>query len=148
MEASDVPVLLASTLTAPSGDEAFPLDRVRMQKAAFLMVQRGTDAWKGLYSYQPYDWGPYSRELTHDVEAHLAAGRLRVEQVQGARYGRYTTTNLGEAVANTVWEDLDPPQRTFIAQIRRYVTSRSFAQLLREVYAAYPAYATASRFNG
>ncbi len=147
MNASDLPVLLASNLTASPGSESFPLDRVRMQKAAFLLTQRGTEEWKGLYDYQPYDWGPYSRGLTHDVERHLAAGRLRVEQVPGARYGRYATTQTGEALAEQAWTTLDSKQQVFITQIRRYVTSRSFSKLLHEVYAAYPDYATASRFS-
>lgn len=90
-----------------------------MQKAVLLLVQRGTESWRDLYDYQPYDWGPYSRGLTHDVDQHLSAGRLRVEQVPGARYGRYTTTHAGEALVEQVWSTLDAKQQTFVTRIRR-----------------------------
>jgi len=36
----------------------------------------------------------------------------------------------------------------FIRSVRAYVTHKSFTQLLREVYAEYPEFATASQFSG
>lgn len=50
MRSMDLPLLLASD-EARSGDEPFPLDRIRMQKAVFLLTQRGSAAWATLYRY-------------------------------------------------------------------------------------------------
>jgi uncharacterized protein YwgA len=147
MDAIALPLMLASDLARTSG-EAFPFDRLRMQKAVFLLVQRGSDAWHELYDYMPYDWGPYSGKVTQDVESLRSRQLLTVQQVQGARYGRFATTPAGEALASSFWQQLKDPEREFIRRVRAYVTSRSFNGLLREVYAAYPEFATESRFRG
>ncbi len=147
MNRSDLPLLLASDLMG-SDDERYPLDRVRMQKAVFLAVQRGPEAWHDFYSYQPYDWGPYSRTLTSDLAALDDEGLLQTRtQRPAARYGRFATTAEGEKRGGLVLQELSPREAQFLRTIRSYVTSKSFESLLREVYAAYPAFATESRFR-
>jgi len=46
------------------------------------------------------------------------------------------------------WMSGLPPEMEFIRSVRAYVTHKSFTQLLREVYAEYPEFATASQFSG
>ena len=147
MNAGDLPLMLASGFTRV-GPEPYPLDRVRMQKAVFLITQRGTPRLRELYEYRPYNWGPYSDALAQDVRALEATGRMAVEAAPGSRYGRYVTTVVGEAHVIPVWNDLEPGERAFVANVRRYVTASSFNKLLREVYAEYPEFATASQFRG
>lgn len=139
--------MLASSL-AHQGPEPFPLDRVRMQKAVFLLVQRGSQEWHRLYDYAPYNWGPYSRALTVDVDDLAARHLMAIEGVQGYQYGRYVTTPAGDQAASASWVRLSTAEQHFLRQVRSYVTSRSFNDLLREVYAAYPEFATESRFTG
>lgn len=133
---------------AGSPGEHYPLDRIRMQKAIFLLVQRGSPDWAKLYDYQPYNWGPYSSQLASDIGKLQYEGLLEVEEAPGSRYGRYRTTSTGDAQARKVWADLSGPEQAFIKSVRAYVTQKSFTQLLREVYAAYPEFATQSRFSG
>lgn len=147
MRSSDLPLLLASAVAA-SDDESHPLDRVRMQKAVFLATMRGSDEWGNLYSYKPYDWGPYSRELAKDLDLLVLNKQLKAETFPGSRYSAYRTTSTGEERARTIWASLSANQRDFVRRLRRYVTGKSFNRLLREVYAAYPEYATESRFRG
>jgi uncharacterized protein len=142
---SDLALLTMSQLASAPG-EPFPLDRIRVQKAIFLLTQRGPPDWKPLYQYRPYNWGPYSSQLAADTESLIRAGYL--EDVPGARHGQYRATTLGEAYADQVWATLSAKEQHFIRSVRAYVTNRSFTQLLREVYAAYPDYATASQFSG
>jgi uncharacterized protein len=47
-----------------------------------------------------------------------------------------------------IWASMNPAETSFIRSVRSYVTSRSFTDLLREVYAEYPEFATASYFSG
>jgi hypothetical protein len=145
MRRQDLPLLLAGAVAPPGGD-LYPLDRIRMQKAVFLLVERGGPNLRNLYSYRPYNWGPYSDELAADLRSLQAAGRLSVDTTS-RRYGRYTLTPAGAAVAAQVSAELTPFERAFVADVRNYVTKSSFSKLLREVYAAYPDYATASQFN-
>ncbi len=147
MRGSDLTLLLASD-KARGTSERHPLDRIRMQKALFLLVQRGSEDWRTAYSYRPYDWGPYSSGLSADIQALERHRLLQIEDVPGRRYGRYSTTEDGERRAGELWESLSDKERKFVKRVREYVTARSFSDLLREVYSAYPNFATASKFTG
>ena len=147
MQRSDLALALASD-SAKAGDERFPLDKVRMQKAVFLIAMRGTPRLKSLYHFTAYNWGPYSGELMSDVESLVRSGDLTVQEVPGRQHGGYKTTHAGEAKGTAVWNSLAPNEQQFLRSIRDYVTNRSFNHLLREVYAEYPSFATRSRFKG
>jgi uncharacterized protein YwgA len=147
VERRDLALAVMSDL-AGNADEEYPLDRIRMQKAVFLLVQRGSPEWATLYRYVPYDWGPYSSQLAADIRTMENDGLLEVERGGASRYGRYRSTPKGAVAAAAIWEHLSQPEREFIRLVRAYVTQKSFTQLLREVYAAYPDFATASRFTG
>jgi uncharacterized protein YwgA len=133
---------------ASSAGEAYPFDRIRIQKAIFLLTQRGSPVWRELYRYKPYNWGPYSSQLASDMDSMVSQGLVEVEEVSGSQYPRYGTTTAGEAHATMVWSTLQRTERDFVRSVRSYVTGRSFTQLLREVYAEYPEFATASYFMG
>ena len=147
MNRSDLALAMMSQLASNAG-ELYPLDRIRVQKAMFLLARRGSPGWRELYRYKPYNWGPYSSQLAADMDSLVRQGLVEVEEVGGSRYPRYRTTAEGEARAATVWPALQGPERDFVRSVRSYVTGRSFTQLLREVYAEYPEFATASYFSG
>jgi len=147
MRPDELALVLASDV-AGSGHETFPLDRIRMQKAAFLVSKRGTEQLRDLYTYEPYNWGPYSSSLTSDLRRLTATELLKLEGAPNSQYGRYVTTTAGEKRAQAVWETLSENEHVFLRSVRQFVTTRSFSRLLRDVYAAYPDYATRSRFNG
>ncbi len=141
-----LPLLLCAA-QAGHADGAYPLDRIRMQKAVFLLTLRGSARWSGLYTYRAYDWGPYCRELVDDLRGLAADGHMRTSATGGSRYGRYTLTEQGQHTADQLWAQLPPDEQEFLSTVRAYVTSKDFNALLREVYAAYPEYATESRWN-
>lgn len=143
-----LPVLLCSPQAAARGDGSHPLDRVRMQKAIFLLIQRGPAAWRSAYTYRPYNWGPYCGDLSHDVNRLIESGVIRLSHADGATYGRYQLTEAGEAVADDIWATLGPEEQDFLSVVRSYVTHKDFNGLLREVYKEYPEYATKSRWSG
>jgi uncharacterized protein YwgA len=141
-----LPLLLCSS-QAGQADGAYPLDRIRMQKAVFLLTLRGSARWNGLYPYRAYDWGPYCRELVDDLRGLAATGHIRTSATAGSRYSRYMLTEQGQQAADRIWHALPPDEQEFLTTVRAYVTSKDFNALLREVYAAYPEYATESRWN-
>lgn len=146
VERQVLPLLLASKrfMTAT---ETEALDRVRVQKGVFLLEQRGPQSWRNLYTFRPYDWGPFSRELAADIEDMLLDD-LRIVDLEGFRFGEYRTTREGEQRIAEVVETLSEKTLKFVGETRRFVTTSSFSQLLRDVYAAYPEYAVRSRFTG
>jgi uncharacterized protein len=146
-DSQDLALLLTSSVVA-DGQEAFPLDNIRMQKAMFLLTKRGTERMRNAYDYQPYNWGPYSKALASDLRELETADLLDVETVPSSRYGRFKPTPQGEQRSAETWAGLTTVEQDFIRSVRKYVTARPFAQLLREVYAAYPDYASKSLFTG
>lgn len=143
-----LPLLLSSKL---AGEQVgpHPLDRIRMQKAIFLLTQRGAPSWRDAYDYRPYNWGPYCRDLTDDLTAMVQAGVLRVSHAgKASTYGHYVTTDVGEQVANQFWRSLEPREAEFIRSVLSYVTHKDFNGLLQEVYEAYPDYASRSIWSG
>jgi uncharacterized protein YwgA len=142
-----LPLLLASDDNAgPSETE--PLDRLRMQKGVFLLAMRGPEAWRDLFRFKPYDWGPYSFDLARTLEDLLADGLLVKEAFPGRRHMRYRTSQAGERLIDELADEITTDERAFVQATRRYANSRSFARLLREVYKAYPEFAVNSRFGG
>jgi uncharacterized protein len=142
---SDLALLTVSPLAAAPGEQ-YPLDRIRIQKLLFLLTRRGSPSWRSLYNYIPYNWGPYSSQLTFDIGDLVRRGLIERDD-SASRYDQYRTTVEGEARAREIWSSLTPPEQAFIRSVRAYVTHRSFTQLLREVYAEYPEFATASQFS-
>ena len=142
-----LPLLLASDRLADQA-ESEPLDRLRMQKGVFLLTMRGPEEWNGLFNFTPYDWGPYSFDLASTIEGLLAEGKLVKEAFPGRRYMRYRTSEAGERLIDELADEVSPGAQNFVQATRSYVSSRSFARLLREVYKAYPAFAVNSRFAG
>jgi uncharacterized protein YwgA len=138
-----LPLLVASRKAA-SDDEKQPLDRLRMQKAVFLLQEKGPESWRR-FQFHPYDWGPYSRELAATVVGLAAEGLLDKDDVRF--YSAYKTTDRGEEIAAEIFANLRPEERELVRRIRHFVTTRSFSQLLKEIYSAYPSYAAASRFR-
>jgi len=147
MDRADLPLLLASNVIG-SGRGRFPLDPVRMQKAIFLLTQRGSESWQHLYTYRPYNWGPYSGQLSADLDLLQATDQLVAEPFPGSQYGTFRATPLADRRVHQAWDACTEPEKSFLRAVRDYVTSKSFNALLREVYAAYPEYASKSLFHG
>ncbi|WP_188942042.1 hypothetical protein [Nakamurella endophytica] len=119
-----------------------------MQKAVFLICKRGAKSWSELFDYEPYNWGPYSSSLTAAIRGLTNRGDLETRPFPGSAYGEHRTTPSGEQKAEAVWSQLAPQERQFVKAVKRYVTNTSFQKLLREVYAAFPDYASKSHFTG
>jgi hypothetical protein len=112
-------------------------------KGAFLVVERGRAEWRGLFRFEAYDYGPFDRHV-YDARDRVILDDL-LEVIPG-RYDSYRLTELGRArtreLDTEIGDDAD-----WVRRIGRYVTTRSFAQLLNEVYDAHPDYAVRSRFR-
>lgn len=146
MRGRDLVLALASD-HAKGDRETYPMDRIRMQKAAFLVSMRGTGNLRA-YEFEPYNWGPYSADLNADLRSMTAGDLLDLERRPGHQYPEFKPTPAGEDQAGKVWDGLEPREQAFLRSVRKFVTGRSFSRLLRDVYAEYPEYATKSQFSG
>jgi hypothetical protein len=134
----DILLLLADGATGQ-----FALDPVRLMKGTFLVVERGRAEWRGLFRFEAYDYGPFDRHV-YDARDRLIVDGL-LEVIPG-RYDSYRLTQLGRERARELSMDLGG-DADWMRRIGRYVTTRSFEQLLTEVYDAHPEYAVRSRFR-
>lgn len=142
-----LPLLLAADDLA-SEREREPLDRLRLQKGVFIMQMSGSPDWQDQYRFKAWDWGPFSRDLATEVTKLVRDGYLEIEPVPGRRHPRYRATARGQEAIARLRAQMDPKQVDYIRRVHAYVTSRSFSQLLREVYSRFPEYAVRSRFQG
>lgn len=139
-------LLLFLSKAASEGDGPAQLDPVRIEKGMFLLTMRGPTAARDLYRFQPYNWGPYSAQVNHDLEELRAAGLVEAERAQGQTWRKYRVTSGGEFLAREFSDRLAPEDVAWIRSLRHWLAARSFNQLLRDVYDAYPEYATNSLF--
>lgn len=144
MERAVLPLLLASRASA-GDNEVERLDRIRMQKGVFLLTKRGSERWRGLYTFRPHHWGPYCSILVNDLRTLIQDERLANDaaSVVGA-YGDYRTTLYGEKLIEA--HEISDTEHAFIKKTREYILSQSFGNLLRGIYRAYPNYAANSIF--
>jgi len=122
------------------------LDPVRIQKGIFVLSKRGPA--RDLYDFQAYDWGPFSSAIYADLSALTRRGYLSEEKVPGRTWSTYRVTARGHQRATAAAARVGQIATAWLRQTREFLTTRSFAQLLRDVYAMYPEYAVNSRFGG
>jgi uncharacterized protein len=122
------------------------LDPVRIQKGMFLLSKRGPA--RDLYEFQAYDWGPFSSAIYADLASLTDQGYLIEERVPGRAWSTYRVTARGHERATALAAQVRVEDTAWLKQARDFLTTRSFAQLLREIYELYPDYAVNSRFGG
>jgi uncharacterized protein len=130
-------------LLTHGADGPYPVDPVRLMKGAFLAVERGQPEWKGLFDFRAYDYGPFDRAVYDARDALVRRGYL---EVTIGRYGRYELTTSGASRAADLRAE-HGANADWIRRIGRYVSTRSFSQLLEEIYTAYPRFRARSLFR-
>jgi hypothetical protein len=120
-------------------DAPYPFDAIRTMKSAFIVSQRGLADWRQLFDFQPYDYGPFDSAVYRSRDSLIAQGLLESS-------GGYEACLLTEAGRHRAGElELQHGENAeWLKRIGHWASSRSFAQLLREVYAEYPEFAARS----
>ena len=117
------------------------LEPLRIMKGMFLASKRGAGELSGLYEFEAYDYGPFTKDIYHDLDELAAAGLVVQEAVAGRSWRTYRPTELGMARAQSLGEPAAAAAKATLADAYQYVTSRGFLRLLRDIYAEFPEYA-------
>lgn len=133
----DIMLLIADGANGP-----FPLDPIRLMKGCFIVDQIGPAEWKGLFAFEPYDYGPFDSSV-YRARDDLVGKDLLLRHPAG-RYSQYEISEAGRKRAAMLASSIDKPTADWLRSIGRWVTSKSFTELLREIYARFPDYATKS----
>jgi uncharacterized protein len=129
-------------LAAPGG--SYPMDRIRIMKGLFLLSQEGPAAFRELYHFEPYRFGPFDKTVYNHLDWLQAKGFVKAERNPASGQPEYSLTPAGQTRAEASGLSLDDHARSELARIKNFVTTRSFVTLLRQVYAKYPSYAVRS----
>ena len=122
---------------------------VQIQKTLFLFGQEvGDMLGTAFYSFEPYDYGPFDAAIYDDLRRMMKEGHVREVWCPGRRRKNYLITKRGQEAALGLDGDADARLTEFLGRIVEWVKGRSFSDLLRSVYAAYPEFAVNSVFRG
>ena len=121
---------------------------VQIQKALFLFGQEVGDAiGTEFYSFEPYDYGPFNATICADLRRLTVEGHVRSKWHPGRRWKSYAITGAGRHAVLALEPHADARLTEFLERIVAWVKERSFCDLLRSVYAAYPDFAVNSVFR-
>jgi uncharacterized protein YwgA len=123
------------------------VDPIRIQKGLFLLAMSGALPDGERYAFEPYAYGPMSRELYRDTRALRDAGLLEARPVPGRDWDAIQITADGIARANELSRAAATAGAAEVAAIRAALDDLSFEQLLAAVYERHPEYAVRSVFR-
>lgn len=122
------------------------LDPVRIMKGMFLFEMRG-GLGEHSYHFEPFDYGPFSILVYRDLDLLEARNLIQRIPTPGRNWSYLRATDEGRMYAQRVEKQAKPEQLELISAIHDEILDRSFADVLRYVYAEYPKYAGSSVFQ-
>ena len=136
--------LLIALSKSPDG----VMSPVQIQKSLFVFGQEAGDSIGAeFYSFQPYDYGPFDAAIYTDLRRMMSEGHVRRQRSIGRSWKGYAITDTGRTAALILERDADVRLAEFLQRIVEWVGGRSFSDLLRSIYAAYPEFAVNSVFR-
>jgi DNA-binding PadR family transcriptional regulator len=137
-------LLMTLLLEKGANEKSEPLDRIRIMKGLFLL-SREVPKLANLFHFEPYLYGAVSFDVYTELDALEHDGFVRTtEEFSNERWNRYLLTSKGMVGAREASKNLPADIRDRIDSIKRYVTSKQTYELLKEIYAKYPAFAKRS----
>lgn len=139
--------VVLATLAAERGATFAP---VQVQKAFFLLDKNISREFGGAqFSFKPYDYGPFDRDVYVELSNLAALGLVTIEDVGRYNGGRrYSLTPAGEDVGSQYLGALSPRAQAYIKSVSTWVRSLSFAELVGAIYKSYPDMKVNSIFKG
>lgn len=141
----DRELLPLALLYAESGEEI--QGRTRLQKLVFLTQKeftRAEDRLPGTYTYVPYDYGPFARDLYDDLD-RLKDRKVIVEDPEEMEDGKikydYRLGPRADEYLAEIPEERFEAALELAQKIKSRWNSEELPELLDYVYSEYPEYA-------
>ena len=119
-------------------------------KGLFLFSKECPPSWVSAdarYQFEPYSYGPFSREVYDDLRTLVRLGLVAGEVVPGRDWKAHRLTARGNQTAGAIAPDWPIAVRSYLGKLRHFITRVSFSRLLEIVYGKYPDYAVNSVFQ-
>ena len=127
-----------------------PTDPIRIMKGLFLFTEWTKEGRvpqpSDVFKFRPMSYGPCSPAIYEDLDALVKNRLIEVSPVPGQSWSRYRATPDGKRQLLEIIEK-DAESVSWIERLRTWCDGLSFADLLKAVYAEYPAYAVNSVFK-
>jgi len=126
------------------------LDPIRIMKGLFLYCMEAPKEWdppNGKYEFKPYDYGPFSQQIYSDLRELISLGLINAKEVPGYNWSFYSLTTEGEKISKKISREKNPDAVEYLKEIREFVKSASFHNLLVAIYKDYPDFAVNSVFR-
>lgn len=127
-------VLLAA-LAAAERKYFYP---VHLQKTLFLVDYKLPQLFHQRYAFQPYDYGPFDKDVYADADALQHAGLVAIVQEPGEYYRTYCATAKGLEVGEHLLAAMPPQSAVLVRQIANIVTRLGFKELVTAIYKSFP----------
>jgi uncharacterized protein len=127
-------------LALPEGP--YRTDQLRTTKGMFLFAQECPEA--AVYDFEPYDYGPFSRQLYSDLDSLVYEGLIRRIET-GRTRNVFEVASRGSEFVKSILKEAPDKHLDCLKQIKRRVTSLNFTDLLSWIYGEYPEYAVNSK---
>lgn len=135
------------TLLTIAVSRASPLTPVQLQKSLFLLGQRLPDeVGPGFYTFEPYNYGPFNKQVYVDAEDLESHGLVALVSHPGGDWRDYVATPRGTKAASDLSKRASPKAVDYLSKLVQWTAERSFPELVRWVYANYPQYKVNSVF--
>jgi uncharacterized protein YwgA len=118
-----------------------PMDRIHIMKALFLVWHRSGQNIPGFFQFQPYLYGPYSREVYDSLDQLLKENLIVQPPHPAQEWANYYLTRRGQALAEQLGEGCQPGMVARLNQVVEEVSQLDFKMLLRRVYREAPEFA-------
>jgi uncharacterized protein YwgA len=124
------------------------LTPVQVQKNMFLMkMEAGRKVGRNFYNFVPYNYGPFCADIYRDLESLRDQGLLEINNL-GRSWSAYSITDSGRKAAGKAQRNLNDKAIDYLGKATDWVTSLTFVDLLKAIYAKYPKYKKNSVFVG
>jgi hypothetical protein len=126
-----------------------PLTPAQIQKAMFLMREEAS-ALVGpkFYNFIAYNYGPFDANVYHDLDDLAQKGLVVSVDFPGRNWKLYSVTAAGLTEGTRVKQTANKLGAGYLEQVVDWVSSLTFPQLVRAIYAKYPKYKANSVFTG
>ena len=102
-----------------------------LQKEIFLLCRRTPfSEMKDVYHFEPFWYGPFSKELSSDLTDFQSRGVISFDELR--------LTNEGFKIASSVWNNLTDFEKQQIFDVKINFNYMSLTELLDTVYSRYP----------
>jgi uncharacterized protein len=124
------------------------LSPVQLQKTMFLLGQEHPkDTGEDYYSFEPYDYGPFTSDVYSDAEVLAIEGLVLIDNPSARGSRRYSATKTGVERASTVSKNISSKASEFIEATIEWMRPLSFPDLVRTIYERYPSFRSRSVFK-